>query len=111
MTFVSPLPIDACCAVLREQVGRRSWSRRFSPFRKWTSRVVGEVGDCEIVLESAMDLFSKRFVGQLRATPDGTVFEGTWVRPFWSRIWADERFDEQEVIRFLAEYGHFTKKA
>jgi hypothetical protein len=110
MTLVSPLPIAECRAALREQVATPSWSRRLSPFRKWTSRVIGQIGETEVVLESATDLFSKTLVGRLQATPQGTTLEGSWVRPFWTRVWGNERFDEEEIFRFLQEYGHFTQQ-
>jgi hypothetical protein len=73
--------------------------------------VIGEVGDSKVVLESAMDMFSKRLVGRLEPAREGTSLEGFWVSPFWSRVWANEKCDEEEIIRFLAEYGRFKKEA
>jgi len=111
MKLSSPLPLDECRAALREQVARRSAFMRLWLFRTQTSRVIGKVDDEEVVLESSTDLFSKRFVGALRAAHEGSVLEGRWEYPFGSRFWGDEKFDEEQIFAFLSEYARFQKTA
>lgn len=111
MKLVSPLSLEECRAVLREQVGRRGAFTRLRLFRSPTSHVIGEVSEEEVVLESSIDLFSKRFIGALRSAPEGSVLQGRWEYPFGSRFWGNERFDEEEIFGFLSEYAHFEKPA
>ena len=96
---------------MREQVARRSVFTKMRLFRRSTSHVTGEIEDEKVVLESSMDLFSKRFVGALRSAPEGSVLEGCWEYPFGSRFWGDEKFDEEEIFEFLSEYARFEKSA
>lgn len=100
------MPFPECLAALREQVGRR---KRFRFLGSDTSRVVGHMSDTQLTLEAASDLFSKRLVGRLIPVEDGTELEGRWVVPFWSQIWGDYRYDEEEVFRFLKEHGQLQK--
>jgi hypothetical protein len=110
MKLVSPLPLDICRANLKEQVGVRPFTR-IGLFRKWTTRVTGEVTDTSVVLESTLDLFSKRFNGKLSPTPHGCILEGEWHTPFWSHIWGSPKSTESEIFEFLHEYGRFEKTA
>ena len=111
MKLLSSLPIDECRAALREQIARRTAFTRLRLFHSPTSHVVGKVEGERVVLESSTDLFSKRFVGTLRSAPEGSVLEGCWEHPFGSRLWGDEKFDEEVIFRFLAEYARFKKPA
>ena len=105
MKLLSPLSVAECRSILREQVAKRRWTVLFHPL---TSKVVGEVEEESVVFESGVDRFSKRFVGKLSDWQGTTVLEGDWIVPFWSRIWGDHRFDEEEIMRFLCEYAKLS---
>ena len=101
------MPFPECLAALREQVGKR---KRFRILGGNTSRVVGHVGDATFTLEAASDLFPKRLVGRLVPVGGGTELDGRWSIPFWSHIWGDHRYDEEEVFRFLEEHCQLQKR-
>ena len=109
MKFTSPLPEQSCRAILHEQVQRRSWLLRLRLFCRPTSHVVGVVEEDKVELASSINLFSKRFVGVLRAAPEGSLLEGHWEYPFGFRLFGDEQFDEEEIFGFLAEHAQFKR--
>lgn len=108
MKFLSPLPIEECRAVLREQIGARSSVFGFR-FRKSASRVVGEFNGEEMTLESGTNLFTKRLVGRLSASPEGSVLEAEWRDTFGSSIYGKLFSVEHEILRFLEVWPRFKK--
>lgn len=73
-------------------------------FRCRTSRVLGRLAGSAIVLESSSDVYSKRFVGTLRATPGGTCIDYFWKKGAGHCVYGDGAFDEEEILSFLAEW-------
>ncbi len=108
MKFLSPLSIEECRAMLREQIGPRP-SLLKPHFRRRTSRVVGEFNGEDVVLESANHQFGERFVGRLRASPEGSVLEGEWRDTFGPSILRKLFSVEHEVLRFLEVWARFKK--
>jgi hypothetical protein len=95
---------DECVARLREQVQPRTLLSRLNIFSSPVSRVFGCVGDRRITLESSRDRFSKQFVGTLHPADGGTTVEYAWKAGLGHRMYGDARFDEAEILSFLAEW-------
>lgn len=98
------LSVTECTKRLREQVQPLTlWNRVFF-FARRTSKVVGQVGDKEFMLEATKDLFSKRMKGRLVESPSGTTIEFEWKKPFWSRLYGFYKFDEDEILSFFKNW-------
>ena len=100
----TPLPLQECISRLREQIQPLTVFSRVNIFRSPTSEVSGHVSDHTITLESSRDWYSKQLVGTLRPADDGTTIDYTWKAGLGHRIYGDARFDEEEILSFLAKW-------
>ena len=100
-TSLSP---EECVTRLREQTQPLTFFSHMNIFRAPRSPVLGRVSDREITLESSRDRYSKRLVGRLLPADTGTTIEYTWKRGLGHMFYGDARFDEEEILSFLAEW-------
>jgi hypothetical protein len=111
MKFHSPLSIEVCREILNDQVQKRTWFRKINILKRPTSHIIGIIKEDHIKLSSSIDRYSKKFIGKLSASNDGTILAGYWKTGFWSHIYGSPQFDENELIAFLLKWGKFKRIA
>ena len=102
----TPLSVDECIRILREQVLPLGFFARIKMLRPRTSSVLGKIRGHTFVLETSKDPYSKRFVGSLMNDSEHTIIPYEWKRslfprPLFARLLGYGRFDEEETLSFL----------
>ena len=98
----TPLSIDECLRILREQISSMSLFSRF--LRSNVSPVLGRIDGHSFFLESSKDHWSKRFIGRLAASAEMTVIDYEWKKGLGHRLHGDGPFDEEVILSFLREW-------